>query len=38
MRRFRELLGTLAPDVAEKLAFKNAVRVFRLDLPAQPAR
>jgi hypothetical protein len=32
MKRFRELLGTLAPDVAEKLAFRNAMRLFRLDV------
>jgi Tat protein secretion system quality control protein TatD with DNase activity len=36
MKRFRELLGTLAPDLAEKLAFRNATRVFRLKL--SPAR
>jgi hypothetical protein len=38
MQRFRELLGTLAPDVAQKLAYKNPARVFRLDVPSAPMR
>ncbi|MFZ4806315.1 MAG: amidohydrolase family protein [Hyphomicrobiaceae bacterium] len=31
--RFRKLLGSLSPDVAEKLAYRNAIRVFRLRVP-----
>jgi hypothetical protein len=36
VKRFRQLLGTLSPDAATKLAYKNAVRVFRLNVPALP--